>query len=433
MAGEAGTGATAVVGGGVVGAAVAFALAEAGREVVLFAPSPPGTAGTTIGNAGQFASGEIFALASPASLRNGIAALAGRGPVILGPHAFPKMVPWFARFALAACSPRAVARAADAVAAMQREAPAATRSMLARAGLADEWVEMPTLYPLRDAREIKRAEATVAAAAARGFAWEVVRGEALAALEPSLSEAGFAGALVACGSARCRHPRRIVEGLWRAAEAAGARFRQARVVGFASEAQGVRVCIEGEDAEATRCFASAVLAAGADSAPIARSLGEHFPLTEERGYGLTLPHPNIELRHGIITDGEGVAFTPLEDGIRLTGFSELGGGVPSLAKRAHRLRTRARMIFPRLEFTGTDDASLWHGARPTLPDFLPAIGASTRDPRVRYAFGHNHLGLTLAALTADATAHALGVAPRANVKPPTLPAACDPARFFRAR
>jgi D-amino-acid dehydrogenase len=40
------------------------------------------------------------------------------------------------------------------------------------------------------------------------------------------------------------------------------------------------------------------------------------------------------------------------------------------------------------------------GCRPTLPDYLPAIGRSTRADNLYYAFGHQHLGLTLAPITA---------------------------------
>ena len=46
----------------------------------------------------------------------------------------------------------------------------------------------------------------------------------------------------------------------------------------------------------------------------------------------------------------------------------------------------------------------WMGARPTLPDYLPAIGRSTRAPNLLYAFGHQHLGLTLAATTGEIVA-----------------------------
>ena len=47
------------------------------------------------------------------------------------------------------------------------------------------------------------------------------------------------------------------------------------------------------------------------------------------------------------------------------------------------------------------DPEAWCGARPTLPDYLPAIGRSRTAGNVCYAFGHQHLGLTLAAVTAD--------------------------------
>jgi D-amino-acid dehydrogenase len=47
------------------------------------------------------------------------------------------------------------------------------------------------------------------------------------------------------------------------------------------------------------------------------------------------------------------------------------------------------------------DAPRWMGNRPTLPDSLPVIGALRPAPSVIAAFGHQHLGLTLAAITAD--------------------------------
>lgn len=60
----------------------------------------------------------------------------------------------------------------------------------------------------------------------------------------------------------------------------------------------------------------------------------------------------------------------------------------------------------------------WVGPRPTLPDYLPAIGRLDRDPRILYAFGHQHLGLTMAAITAELTASlAEGVEPAIDLSP----------------
>jgi D-amino-acid dehydrogenase len=46
------------------------------------------------------------------------------------------------------------------------------------------------------------------------------------------------------------------------------------------------------------------------------------------------------------------------------------------------------------------DAKPWMGVRPSLPDGLPAIGLMRNAPRIAYAFGHAHNGLTLSAVTA---------------------------------
>jgi glycine/D-amino acid oxidase-like deaminating enzyme len=55
----------------------------------------------------------------------------------------------------------------------------------------------------------------------------------------------------------------------------------------------------------------------------------------------------------------------------------------------------ARRLLPQLH----EPASEWLGFRPSLPDSLPVLGPSPHNPRVLYAFGHGHLGLTPAGVT----------------------------------
>ena len=55
----------------------------------------------------------------------------------------------------------------------------------------------------------------------------------------------------------------------------------------------------------------------------------------------------------------------------------------------------ARNILPKLG----NIKRQWVGFRPTLPDSLPVIGESQKCKNVYYAFGHQHLGLSLAAVT----------------------------------
>eukprot|EP01036_Dinobryon_divergens_P053863 gene53864-71978_t len=41
----------------------------------------------------------------------------------------------------------------------------------------------------------------------------------------------------------------------------------------------------------------------------------------------------------------------------------------------------------------------WLGFRPTLPDGLPVLGRSRDSARVIYAFGHQHIGVTLGGIS----------------------------------
>jgi glycine/D-amino acid oxidase-like deaminating enzyme len=70
---------------------------------------------------------------------------------------------------------------------------------------------------------------------------------------------------------------------------------------------------------------------------------------------------------------------------------------PADPRKWRRLRSHAAAL--RLPLSST--ASEWMGVRPTLPDYLPALGRSSRANNLLYAFGHQHLGLTLAAVTGE--------------------------------
>ncbi len=76
-----------------------------------------------------------------------------------------------------------------------------------------------------------------------------------------------------------------------------------------------------------------------------------------------------------------------------------------------------------LELPATPDQE-WLGFRPTLPDSLPVIGYSGDSQNVLLAFGHQHIGLTLAGITGKLIAELVnGEQPSHNI------AALSPRRF----
>jgi D-amino-acid dehydrogenase len=111
-----------------------------------------------------------------------------------------------------------------------------------------------------------------------------------------------------------------------------------------------------------------------------------------------------------------MAVTPLENGIRLAGTVELGGlTAPPDWRRADRLLRQARPWLPGLK---TEGMTRWMGFRPSMPDSLPVISRSPVYKNVLFAFGHGHIGLTLAARTGKFVADmALGRDPGIDLRP----------------
>jgi D-amino-acid dehydrogenase len=142
-----------------------------------------------------------------------------------------------------------------------------------------------------------------------------------------------------------------------------------------------------------------VVAAGAWSHRLARTLGDRLPLETERGYNTSLPAGAFDLKRQLTLSGHGFVVTPIAGGVRVGGAVELAGlDAAANFQRADVLLAKAKRFLPGLN---TQGGTQWMGHRPSLPDSLPVIGPAPADPRVLYAFGHGHLGLTLSATTAN--------------------------------
>ena len=107
--------------------------------------------------------------------------------------------------------------------------------------------------------------------------------------------------------------------------------------------------------------------------------------------------------------------TPFGTRVRAASFVEFARAeAPPDPRKWARLRAHVEALGLPMPLPG----AVWMGSRPTLPDYLPAIGRSGRASNLLYAFGHQHLGLTLAPVTAQiVAAMATGAAPPVALEP----------------
>jgi D-amino-acid dehydrogenase len=140
-----------------------------------------------------------------------------------------------------------------------------------------------------------------------------------------------------------------------------------------------------------------VIAAGVWSRRLAAQLGTSVPLEAERGYHVMFGPQDFGLRRALVSADRSVSLAHMHEGIRATGVAEFAApDAPPDMRIADRVMRHARELVPSLK---GEVASKWMGPRPSHPDSKPVIGRSPRHRNVYFAFGHDHLGLTMAGIT----------------------------------
>lgn len=406
----------AVIGAGVVGQSIALRLAEAGHQVLAIAPEDPGD-GASYGNAGVIADDAVLPVGTPDVLRRLPALLLDRmSPLAIRRAALPTLAPWLIRFAWQSL-PGQARRNAQAIAALLAGSADGWRRLAADIGAADLLRQSGSLYLYDSAAALRRARSELEWRKVHGVRVELLTAAELGQLEPGLPVGVAEGAAYFPDTLSVIDPGRMLDRLGAAAAAAGAGRLLTLASGLRRRNGGIEIETEAGCIRARR----AIVAAGAHSRPLALAAGDRVPLDTERGYHLEFDLAEPPVRRPVTPVALGFYFCPMQGRLRVAGTVELGGlEAPPSPHRLARLEEGARSILPDLP---APDRS-WMGFRPSVPDSVPVIGPSRKGDDVLMAFGHGHLGLTLAPVTAELIADL--VAGRA---PPLPLGAYSPARF----
>lgn len=381
-----------VIGGGLVGASCALRLQASGIQATLIDPGDK-KRGASYGNAGHIGSEQVAPWSAWGNvLRAPRSSFGAGGPLDFRWSDVALWTPWAMRF-LAACEPAQFARGREALSALLADSLPAWQRIAELAGKPELVIPHGHVTAWMTPEGAERGMAAVTSAQ-----W----GRTTSYREMTASELErYAGVLNRLPTAAV-----LFSGTGQVSDPQGA--RDAILASFVERGGEIvagtaaRVETDGRvKLTDDRVFeADAVLvSAGPWSRRLMEGLGVNAPLIGERGYHLQSAETNwpFDLPTTVFEENF-IAVSRFTMGLRCTSFVEFGSpDAPGDERKWARLHQRIRELG--IKFSETPER--WVGSRPSLPDFVPAIGRLERAPRVLYAFGHAHLGLTEAPITAE--------------------------------
>ena len=398
-----------VMGAGIVGLATAYSLRSAGHEVTVIDRAKPGH-GASGGNGAQLSYSYVQPLADPAIWRQlPKLVLSPTSPLKLRPRLDIKQWLWGLQFLAACTRPRSLRSTAWLL-----ELAATSRisfdAMMAR--------ETPECNFSRNGKLVLYSDDTSLAAAHRqmllqremGSEQEAVSADRCVEIEPALKarQRHIKGAIYTPGecAADCQ---KVCDALLAVLREQGVRFLlDAPITQLVVRGKSLSAVVTSQGHLEADDY---VMALGADSASLSRTLGVHLPIYPLKGYSITLdvnsqPHaaPIVSVTDSV----RKVVFARIGSRLRVAGMAELSGYDTSVCPaQIASLKSSAQMLFP--QCGNFDELNPWAGMRPATPTGLPVIGRHANGPaNLLFNTGHGALGFTLAFGSAERVRDLLG-------------------------
>lgn len=384
----------AVIGSGIIGITTALELQGAGYQVTIFDKAEPATE-TSFGNAGFIAIEIIEPQATPGNIISAIKLLFSEnaGFKVTSDYLL-SFIPWGFRFLREITESRRK-KSRDATIELNRYSVNAWKSLLKQANRSDLLHKSGYLQVWEKSSGIDQAKKRQKETQAHGIKCEILKGDALFKIEPALSR-NIKHALYCPESLQLLDPYETAVGLFDYFIQQGGVFQKTEVKQISTFDKRVSLVTSSGNFD----FDKLVVCAGVWSKKLLEDLGLKVPLVAERGYHLTFPDSSVKFKRMILSVDRNVMLTPLKTGMRVTGFAEFANIDSKPVEK--RYKTLSNHLDAVIQNMGCDkqQPSKWMGNRSTLPDSLPVIDLHPEHPQIGMVFGHQHLGLTQAPISA---------------------------------
>ena len=412
-----------VLGGGIIGTASAWYLAQAGHEVSVVERLGGVARDTSLANGAQISVSHSEPWANPAVPWQALRWLGqDDAPLLFRLRFDPMLWGWGLRF-LRECLPARTARNIRHCVRLALYSRALLGQLRRELNIEYNQLERGILHFYTDRAAFEHSRPAAELMQSLGCNRRTVSAQDVVAIEPALSS--IQSEIV--GGDYCAEDE---SGDVHAFTAALAQHAQRAGVQFLFQHQVTRIVTEGGRAAAVevmnadgwhhRINADAfVVALGAYSRALLQPLGVHVPLYPGKGYSATFDIiDSARVSTVSLTDDENkIVYSRLGNRLRVAGTAEFNGFDRSLnAARCAALTRQAQRLFPGA--CHYEAPQYWSGLRPVTPSNVPLIGA-TRVPGLYVNTGHGTLGWTMGVGSGKLMADMVSGKPT-DVEPPPM-------------
>ncbi len=380
----------AVIGAGIVGICSAYFLKKSGFNVTLIDKEKPGTM-TSFGHACSFADYANVPVNYPGLIWDIPSMLLRKdGPLAIDLFYILKNLPWAISF-LKNCNKEKVNEIASSLTNLLKHSQISYDEIFQDVDVSEYISHEENLYLFDSKKSFEDNEYANVIRKNNNVKVRNLNKNEVKELEPNIADVYYAGQIFT-GSRHTTNPLAISNKIFDKFLELGGIYINQNVRNIIQKENKIELRLEDKNFY----FDKIIVSTGAWSNQIANKFGDKFPLDTERGYHILFDTNEKLINRPVAWSESGFYLIQIHDGIRAAGTVEIAGlKKPPNKKRLAMIERQSRKVLPQLR----EVKSTWMGRRPTLPDSLPVIGKSQNNNNVIYAFGHQHVGWTLGAVT----------------------------------